>query len=432
MGRIGFLADDLTGAADVLAQAHGCGLDAAVSLDPRRALPDSADVVGVAGPIRSRHGDELETAIRGGLAPFRREPLDALIYKICSTFDSSPTVGNIGRAIEILNEYWPTHGAIPVVPSQPELGRYTAFSEQFAVYDDTVYRLDRHPVMSRHPATPMAEADLRVLLAEQNTGGRLPRAIHLPAYTDGSFDTEWIKRRTGVGEFVVDAVTPSHMDSVAARLLDGNSTALVVGSGGIVAALARKRGTIHAPAGRANAANGPVLAVSGSASPITALQIEDAISRGWAAIAIPPAALTQPEPHGEWVSDIEDALATGRHVVAHTVRGPDDVRLTARPVSAADVGGTMGRLARFMVKQDLTSEIAIFGGDSSSYALLALGVTELRVLEQFMIAVPICAADGTSAAAGCRLLLKGGQVGPVDILDRFATGRTENEQRTGG
>ena len=47
MAQFGFLADDLTGASDVLAQAHAQGLDAMLVLDPARARADAADVVGI-------------------------------------------------------------------------------------------------------------------------------------------------------------------------------------------------------------------------------------------------------------------------------------------------------------------------------------------------------------------------------------------------
>ena len=43
MATFGFLADDLTGASDVLAQAHAHGLDAMLVLDPARARADAAD-----------------------------------------------------------------------------------------------------------------------------------------------------------------------------------------------------------------------------------------------------------------------------------------------------------------------------------------------------------------------------------------------------
>jgi uncharacterized protein YgbK (DUF1537 family) len=49
-----------------------------------------------------------------------------------------------------------------------------------------------------------------------------------------------------------------------------------------------------------------------------------------------------------------------------------------------------------------------------------MGVRELRVTDQFVTAGPICRTDDRATVAGCRLLLKGGQVGPPDILRRFA------------
>lgn len=419
MSRIGFLADDLTGAADVLSQAHAQGLDAALSLDPHGPLPDAADVVGIAGPSRALAGEALEAAVREGLRPFADEDLDVFLYKVCSTFDSSPTVGNIGRAIELLHEQWPAHGAIAVAPAQPEFGRYTAFSQHFGLYKGEVYRLDRHPVMSRHPATPMDEADLRAVLASQQSFAAPVEQIHLTAYSDGTFARQWRQRRAGAGAFVVDAVDPGHMDQVAAALLVDVDRAVVVGSGGIMAALARLRGgdTVHTA--ETTSASGPALAVSASASATTADQIADAVAAGWVEIAIPGSAFDQQTPTGTWVDEAAAALRDGRNVVAHTLRGTDDPRMRLGALDSADVGGAIGRLARTMVERGLTRDVAIFGGDSSSHALLALGVTELRVSEQFVTAGPICRADDHSPVADCRLLLKGGQVGPVDILRRF-------------
>ena len=126
-----FLADDLTGASDVLSQAHRYGLSAALVLDPDDPLPGDVDVVGVAMTLRSRSGDDLDAGIRAGLAPLRATGAEVLLYKVCSTFDSSPTVGSIGRAIELMRETWPDHGPVPVVPAQPDFGRYTAFSQHF-------------------------------------------------------------------------------------------------------------------------------------------------------------------------------------------------------------------------------------------------------------------------------------------------------------
>jgi len=73
-----------------------------------------------------------------------------------------------------------------------------------------------------------------------------------------------------------------------------------------------------------------------------------------------------------------------------------------------------------MAAAGLTRDIAVLGGDTSSHALIAMGVRELRVSDQFVTAGPICRSDDQAAVAGCRLLLKGGQVGPTDVLRRFA------------
>ena len=51
---------------------------------------------------------------------------EVLLYKICSTFDSLPTLGSIGRGIELLREQFPGLGPVAVAPAQPQFGRYTA------------------------------------------------------------------------------------------------------------------------------------------------------------------------------------------------------------------------------------------------------------------------------------------------------------------
>ncbi|CAM3241242.1 four-carbon acid sugar kinase family protein [Stackebrandtia soli] len=424
MTAFGFVADDLTGASDVLAQAHLGGLEAVLVLHPRRGLPN-ADVVGVAGPARSLSGAALDAAIREGIAPFREREVQVLLYKVCSTFDSSPTVGSIGRAIELLHEAFPAHGPIPVAPAQPDFGRYTAFSQHFGVYEQHTYRLDRHPVMSRHPSTPMTEADLRLILSAQLDSGDVPNSIHLPSFGDGSFRSRWRESRQRTeSAFVVDAVENAHLDQIAAALLETRpdvGPTIVVGSGGIMAALARTmKRTVPTPSG-VDRASGPVLAVSASASAATGNQITDAITRGWIDIPIDGAALNEDDAFDELLDRITGELADGHDVIAHTARGPEDPRLVPDVgLSAAHIGARIGRIAATTAERRLTRDIAICGGDTSSHALLAADVNELRVISQFVTAGPVCATDPDSALADCRVLLKGGQVGPVDVLHRFA------------
>ncbi|MDR6638954.1 four-carbon acid sugar kinase family protein [Paenarthrobacter nitroguajacolicus] len=427
MTAFGFVADDLTGAADVLAQAHRYGLEAALVIGDAP-LPTDTDVVGFAGPARSLSGAAFDNLVTRDLAGIAALNLEVLLYKVCSTFDSSPTVGSIGRGIQLLHEQFPLHGPVPVVPAQPAFGRYTAFSNHYATYAGKIYRLDRHPVMSRHPSTPMSEADLRQVLAQQLGGPETPEAIHLPAYEDGTFKDAWAdrSREHGAKAFVVDAVNEHHMDAVAEALTreeHGHGPSIVVGSGGIMAALARSVSD-HAPRtpGPQNPA-GPVLAISASASSTTAEQINDAISNGWVDVPVPAELLHRDDAAQVQVLDerVSAALRTGRNVVVHTTRGAADPRYgTGTPVDAGYVGTLIGGIAARMATAGLTRDIAVCGGDTSSHALIAMGVRQLRVSDQFVTAGPVLLADSASAVSGSRLLLKGGQVGPIDILRRFA------------
>jgi len=170
-------------------------------------------------------------------------------------------------------------------------------------------------------------------------------------------------------------------------------------------------------------ASGPVLAVSASASSTTAAQIGDAVTQGWGDVPVPAALLKGDDP--TLVADVEErtaaALSAGRDVVVHTTRGSDDPRFAASgPIDPRHVGALLGALAGRMAVEGLTRDIAVLGGDTSSHALLAMNVRELRVSDQFVTAGPICRTDDDATVADCRLLLKGGQVGPPDILRRFA------------
>lgn len=423
-----FVADDLTGASDVLAQAHHHGLDAVLVVGDEP-LPIDADVVGVAGPARSLGGAAFDALVRRHLERIADAGVDVLLYKVCSTFDSALELGSIGRGIELLHERYPDHGPIPVAPAQPEFGRFTAFSDHYATHADTVYRLDRHPVMSRHPSTPMHESDLRRVLAGQFTGP-LARVgeVHLPAHDDGTFSPRWhdLRQNPDLVAFVVDAVEERHLDAIAAALRESSrpdSPALVVGAGGIMAALARTVSGARARTPGAQRASGPVLAVSASASSVTADQIDDAVADGWHDVAVPAELLDGPDTDRQAVIEdrVRTALEAGHDVVVHTTRGIADSRyVRGTTVAAEHVGTLLGSLAARMAAAGLTRDIAVLGGDTSSHALTAMGVRRLRVADQFVTAGPVCRADDAAAVSGCRLLLKGGQVGPPDILRRFA------------
>ena len=105
-GPVCFYGDDFTGATAHLAGFHEAGLNALMFLrtptlaQAQRHLADE-DVLGVAGISRSLAPAAMGQEIGPAFALFRALGARQAHYKICSTFDSSPRLGSIGRAIEI-------------------------------------------------------------------------------------------------------------------------------------------------------------------------------------------------------------------------------------------------------------------------------------------------------------------------------------------
>ena len=122
--------------------------------------------MGIAGTSRSQTPEWMDEHLPRHFSWLKQLGARFCHYKVCSTFDSAPHVGNIGRAIEIGRRVF-GQSITPLVVGAPQLKRYTAFGHLFAGYQGETYRIDRHPVMSRHPVTPMDEADLRRHLARQ-------------------------------------------------------------------------------------------------------------------------------------------------------------------------------------------------------------------------------------------------------------------------
>src|SRR5262245_24972996 len=168
-----FYGDDFTGSTDAMESLTLAGAKTVLFLKPpdAAALARHAGVraVGGAGGTRSLAPDALEAELRPALTQLKALGAPVVQYKVCSTFDSSPQVGSIGRVIDVGRTIFPDAPFVPLVVGAPALGRYCVFGNLFATsgVDPLPHRLDRHPSMSRHPVTPADESDLRVVLGRQ-------------------------------------------------------------------------------------------------------------------------------------------------------------------------------------------------------------------------------------------------------------------------
>lgn len=403
--RICFYGDDFTGSADALLNFHRFGLRAALVLS-RSGLEAPApelDVLGVAGVSRSLATAEMEAELRPVLESFRDLRPAAVQYKVCSTFDSAPDLGSIGRACEIgLAVFGPR--PIPVLPAQPELGRWTAFGTHFArAGDGRVHRLDRHPDLSRHPRTPMGEAQLSVHLAAQTS---LPVAeLHLPEL--GRY-----RELAGglVGPVVLDCVEQEELSAIG-RLIwpaAAEEPLFCVGSGGLSYALGGVLGRDRGTAARLAPARA-VLAVSGSCSGHTAGQIEAAAHRGWLCLDLREVGAAGA------ANAAGEALREGRSAAVFSALGRPDRELSARATGEALAG-----VARAALEGAERCRLVSCGGDTSGYLVRALGAEALLPLGA-VDSTPVCRLQG-GGLEGLEVALKGGQIGGADLFERLRLG----------
>lgn len=445
--RVAFYADDFTGASDNLAQFHRHGLKSILFFEPpsperlaRTLARGPFDVVGVAGVSRAlptaAMAAEIEPAIES-LAPLGA-PL--FQYKCCSTFDSSPLVGSLGEAGRLMTKRWPGR-ALAVLAAMPEFGRFTVFGNHFARYEGEVHRLDRHPVMSRHPSTPMHEADLGRVLAAQSlaVGDRASveriDAVEDAEALDGSID--W-----GRGPVVFDSCTNAQLVRAAGAIWHRacrSEGMLAIASQGLAHGLGqylRAQGVVRgAGPSHSLAPVERLLVLSGSCSPVTERQIDLAERAGWHVEACDAVSMLEAFDAQAIARRLADAMDREGAAIAYTARGPDDASLArvrahleANSIPpdrvAAAIGSGYARIVREVLALVPLRRVVVCGGDSSSYAMRALGAWALEVVaSSFADNAHVCRllADDPSID-GLEVLLKGGQVGRPDVLLRMRGG----------
>jgi 3-oxoisoapionate kinase len=292
---LAFYGDDFTGSTDALESLARAGVRTVLFIEPptKKLLeqyPD-LDAFGVAGNTRAFSPAAMEKVLLPAFKKMKQSAARHIHYKICSTFDSSPTIGSIGKAIDTGEQVF-RNKFVPVLAAAPLLGRYCLFGNLFARMgigsEGAIYRLDRHPSMSKHPVTPADESDLRLRLKKQTkkkTG--LLDITQLSKTKDAIQNEVWRIRKEGAEILLIDAVYQDQLTAIG-ELMDSwaeGQTLFSVGSSGIESALAQywnEHGKIEPVKTWSLPGDaGPIMVISGSCSPVTASQIEYAKSNGF-------------------------------------------------------------------------------------------------------------------------------------------------------
>ena len=450
-----FYGDDFTGSTDAMESLARAGVRTILFLKPPtpEVLADFTDVgaVGVAGDSRAMPPEDMERTLPGAFSQLKELGAPLFHYKVCSTFDSSPEIGSIGRATDLGQRIFASP-FVPLLVGAPRLGRYTVFGNHFARsgVDGRTYRLDRLAPMRHHPVTPMLESDLRLHLSQQT------------AKEIGLFDILQLEGREADAEERLQAVLESGPEVVLFDVLydDQLSTLgglmwnqasretplFVVGSSGVEYALTahwRDTGELAEPREFEGAEEVEhLVAVSGSCSPVTDGQIGRAIEHGFVEIPLDPARLVDPEEaQGESEAALErmlDQLSGGNSVIAHTCRGPQDPRreATGRRLEALGYKGLVAKLKGGRILAEATGSIlqavleradvqrvAVAGGDTSSYIASQLDIRAVEMIAPAAPGAPLCRVySERGALEGMEIVFKGGQMGGQDFFESVRRG----------
>ncbi len=417
---VAFYGDDLTGSIDVLLQFARSGWAGTLFLgtpSPELLASAGTPLVGIAGVARSLPTAAIEREVGEALDLLLSVGAQIVQYKACSTADSSPTIGNLGRVLELARGRC-GDATVPLLFAQPDFGRFTLFGHHFAAEGDVVYRLDRQPTMSTHPSTPMTESQLAVHLSAQTALpiGELPLTVY-----ESAAGVARLVQSSEHAALVLDALDDNHLALLGEALwmlAADTSPRFVLGSGGLSAALARTRPrTDSAVAGlegtrqvaTTGPATAPVLTVSGSRSPRTREQIEHARSHGWAVLPLPLVEST------EAVDAALLLLDAGTSVVLDA----DGVDVSDPSSAVSAIAEASARAITAALAAGLTRRIIVCGGDTSGHVAARVGVDSVSIAANPVDNVVLCRVTAQAPHIdGIEMLFKGGQVGPVDVLER--------------
>ena len=237
-----YYGDDFTGSTDVLEQLAINGVSSVLFLTPptpaQLARFSDRQAIGFAGDARSRTPEWMSAHLPAIFTRIRELAPAVAHYKVCSTFDSAPHRGSIGRALEIGREVFATQ-TVPIGVAAPHLGRFMVFGHLFAAAGNEVYRIDRHPTMAHHPATPMHEADLRIHLAGQTN--LAIGLVDLRAFQAGKVEEQFRRlAERGAAAVLLDGIDGAMLQQAGEliwELKKGSQPVFTIGSSGVTASL---------------------------------------------------------------------------------------------------------------------------------------------------------------------------------------------------
>jgi 3-dehydrotetronate 4-kinase len=416
--KLGCIADDYTGASDLANTLTRCGLRTVQTIGvpaDKLKLPQ-VDAVVVSLKSRSIEAGLAVARSRAAEKWLRGRGADHVLFKICSTFDSTDA-GNIGPVADALRAD-SADRIVLVSPAFPETGR--------TVYQGNLFvgsvPLNESPLKD-HPLNPMHDSNLvRVLARQSKTRVGL---VDLAAVARGPAA---VRSRLaelagqGFGAAIIDAVFDRDLETIGEVALDHR---LSVGASGFGLGLARalvasgKVKPVASSAAASASVGGPAVCLAGSCSHATLQQVANAET-------VMPALHLDPERVVSGGDETRRALAWARErlkegpVLIASSSAPDQVSALqsrhGRDAAGHAIEQAMADIAEGLVQSGVR-RLVVAGGETSGAVVDRLRIPGFLVGAEIAAGVPVLRAVGSEHGEMLLALKSGNFGGPVFFSD---------------
>lgn len=402
--KIGCIGDDFTGSSDVantlakggMRVVQYCGI-------PQIPAPPDVDAGVVALKTRSISPADAIRQSLAALAWLRSQGCEQILFKYCSTFDSTPD-GNIGPVADALADALEAEKVI-FCPAFPGAGR--------SVYQGHLFVNDQllsESGMQNHPLTPMTDADIRRCLGPQtrySVGHVATETVFAGARRIASALED--QHAAGNRHIIVDAIRDADLIEIAKA---AKGLPLITGGSGIAQGLPANFG--HEPDSVTwQRQPGKAVVLSGSCSTATRAQVtfhkcrhpvREILAADVIEEHLSPAAIA------EWL------LSTDGLPLAYSSADPEEVRRVqaryGREVAAAALERFFAEVARRVTAGGAT-RIITAGGETSGAVVEGLGLERLEIGPEIDPGVP-----ALRASRNLVLALKSGNFGTEDFFEK--------------
>ncbi len=413
--RLGVIADDFTGAADIAGFLVKHGMGCTMFNGVPDSVPEAlTEALVVSLKIRSCSPEEAVQKALSALAFLKEAGCTKFYYKYCSTFDSSKE-GNIGQVTDALRKALGVELTL-ICPALPINGR-TVYKGYLFVHDQL---LSESP-MRNHPITPMRDSKIERLMEGQFSGNSAhifyhdiaQGSKHVRAVIEGYEAAD-----KNIQYLIVDVLTEEDLKTIA-QATEGFS--LVTGGSGLALGIAQ----LHTKRlGRPNEEmvsfvpkKGRSVIIAGSCSSQTNAQVAYYKDKAPSLRIDEGKCLHQKGYSGELAQWVLAQDQEGLAPMLYATRNPDELVEIKAKYGKEDVSAkieeVIGCVTRILAFQGVKNFI-VAGGETSGVVATTLGVSSYLIGPEIDPGVSwVRSLDGTM-----HLAFKSGNFGMVDFFEK--------------